>query len=155
MSGKSNRIRRKDLQELLSEAEGTIERLNQNLMSLEEAGQRFSVVAEQIKELAERVGASTKKIGRLIKAVEDESGSAAGVREGAERVADGERLSHAAAKALGEIMERARWTGEMIQEIAEATMEEENVSQTTQAAMERAREMASSGTPRRSRSKRE
>lgn len=42
-------------------------------MSLEEAGKRFLVVAEQIKELAERVGSGTKEIGRLIKAVEDES----------------------------------------------------------------------------------
>jgi len=107
-----------------------------------EHGRGFSVVADEIKDLADRVGASTKEIGKLIKAVQDESGNAINaVRRGAERVAEGERLSREAGKALDEITSSARRSGEMIGEIAQATTEQAKGSHSVVHAMERVREM--------------
>ncbi len=107
-----------------------------------EHGRGFSVVADEIKDLADRVGASTKEIGKLIKAVQDESGNAIMVvRRGAERVVEGERLSREAGRALDEITASARRSGEMIGEIAQATTEQTKSSRSVVNAMERMREM--------------
>ena len=46
-----------------------------------EHGRAFSVVADEIKDLADRVLASTKEIGTLISAVQEESGNAIGAIE--------------------------------------------------------------------------
>jgi methyl-accepting chemotaxis protein len=107
-----------------------------------EHGRGFSVVADEIKDLAERVGSSTKEIGKLIRAVQDESGNAVGaVRRGSELVAEGERLSQDAGRALEEITTSARRSGEMIGEIAQATAEQSKGSESVVLAMERVREM--------------
>jgi methyl-accepting chemotaxis protein len=103
-----------------------------------EHGRGFSVVADEIKDLAERVGSSTKEIGKLIRAVQDESGNAVGaVRRGSELVAEGERLSQDAGRALEEITTSARRSGEMIGEIAQATAEQSKGSESVVLAMER------------------
>ncbi|MFQ5457716.1 MAG: methyl-accepting chemotaxis protein [Myxococcota bacterium] len=109
-----------------------------------EHGRGFSVVADEIKDLAERVGASTKEIGKLIRAVQDESGNAiSAVRRGGEMVAEGERLSRDAGMALEEITANARSSGEMIGEIAHAATEQAKGSQSVVVAMEQVRDMVS------------
>ncbi|MDP3937312.1 MAG: methyl-accepting chemotaxis protein [Deltaproteobacteria bacterium] len=107
-----------------------------------EHGRGFSVVADEIKDLADRVGTSTKEIGKLIKAVQDESGNAIMVvKRGAEQVVEGERLSREAGRALDEITASARRSGEMIGEIAQASAEQTKGSRSVVNAMERVREM--------------
>lgn len=107
-----------------------------------EHGRGFSVVADQIKDLADRVGASTKEIDTLIKAVQDESENAVGaVQEGAQMVAEGVRLSNEAGDALERITERAQRSGEMIGEIARATSEQTKGAGAVADAMERMRDM--------------
>jgi methyl-accepting chemotaxis protein len=107
-----------------------------------EHGRGFSVVADEIKDLAERVGTSAKEIGKLIRSVQEESGNAVGaVRQGSELVAEGERLSQEAGRALEDITKSARRSGEMIGEIAQATAEQSKGSESVAVAMERVREM--------------
>ncbi|MDP3936963.1 MAG: methyl-accepting chemotaxis protein [Deltaproteobacteria bacterium] len=107
-----------------------------------EHGRGFSVVADQIKDLADRVGVSTKEIGKLIKAVQTESENAvAAVREGGQMVAEGVRLSREAGGALERITERAEQSGEMIGEIARATAEQSKSASSVVSAMERVRGM--------------
>jgi methyl-accepting chemotaxis protein len=88
-------------------------------------GRAFSVVADEIKELADRVLSNTKEIGGVIRSVQSESASAAdAIRQGAERVQSGVDLSAQAGVALEEITAAARHSGERIQEIVQAMREQ-------------------------------
>jgi methyl-accepting chemotaxis protein len=88
-------------------------------------GRAFSVVADEIKELADRVLSNTKEIGGVIRSVQSESATAAdAIRSGAERVQSGVDLSAQAGVALEEITAAARHSGERIQEIVQAMREQ-------------------------------
>ena len=75
-----------------------------------EHGRAFSVVADEIKELADRVMASTKEIGSLIRAVQYESDAAtAAIERGAESVWSGvERSARGGRVARGDHARGAR-----------------------------------------------
>jgi methyl-accepting chemotaxis protein len=86
-----------------------------------EHGRAFSVVADEIKDLAERVLTSTKEIGDLIRAVQEEGENAIGAIEtGTESVASGVDLSAEAGISLEEITRVSRDSGERIQGILKA-----------------------------------
>jgi methyl-accepting chemotaxis protein len=88
-------------------------------------GRAFSVVADEIKDLADRVLTNTKEIGGLIRSVQSESrGAAESIQSGAERVQSGVELSAQAGVALEEITAAARHAGDRIQEIVQATREQ-------------------------------
>jgi methyl-accepting chemotaxis protein len=86
-----------------------------------EHGRAFSVVAEEIKELADRVLASTKEIGSLIHAVQGESSNAVGaIEDGSRSVASGVQLSVDAGVSLDDITRAARESGSHTGEIVAA-----------------------------------
>jgi methyl-accepting chemotaxis protein len=88
-------------------------------------GRAFSVVADEIKDLADRVLASTKEIGTLIRAVQQESSNAIGAIEGGTRsVESGVELSAEAGVSLDEITRAARASGVRIEEIVQAVREQ-------------------------------
>jgi methyl-accepting chemotaxis protein len=90
-----------------------------------EHGRAFSVVADEIKELADRVLASTKEIGSLIRAVQEESDNAIGAIEvGSQSVASGVELSAEAGCSLEEITRSSRESGQRIAEIVSAVREQ-------------------------------
>ncbi len=90
-----------------------------------EQGRAFSVVADEIKELADRVLASTKEIGGLIRSVQTESANAVGaIEEGARSVASGVQLSMEAGSSLEDITRASRESGTRIQEIVQAVREQ-------------------------------
>jgi methyl-accepting chemotaxis protein len=90
-----------------------------------EHGRAFGVVAEEIKELADRVLASTKEIGGLIRSVQDESSNAVGaIEEGSRSVASGVELSADAGVSLEGITRKARESGTHIGEIVVAVQEQ-------------------------------
>ena len=90
-----------------------------------EHGRGFAVVADEIKALAERTGASTKEIADLIKTIQNESRNAINVMaRGVEDVEDGVRLGHNAEDALRNIVDSAKRSTLMIQNIAGATVEQ-------------------------------
>ncbi len=90
-----------------------------------EHGRAFGVVAEEIKELADRVLASTKEIGGLIRSVQGESQSAVGaIEEGSRSVASGVELSADAGVSLEGITRKARESGSHIAEIVGAVQEQ-------------------------------
>ncbi len=90
-----------------------------------ESGRAFSVVADEIKELADRVMASTKEIAGLIAAVQEESGQAqAAIEGGARSVLSGVELSAQAGEALEAITESARASGERTRGIVLAVREQ-------------------------------
>ena len=88
-------------------------------------GRAFSVVADEIAGLAERVLTSTKEIGSLIRDVQSESVRAVSTIEtGARSVEDGVQLAAEAGSALEDITTAARASGDRIDEIVSAVREQ-------------------------------
>jgi methyl-accepting chemotaxis protein len=105
-----------------------------------EHGRAFSVVAEEIKELADRVMSSTKEIGGLIRAVQQESSAAiAAIERGSESVWVGVERSAEAGESLEAITRTARESGQRIAEIVQAVQEQAKAAHHVQALMDRVR----------------
>jgi len=90
-----------------------------------EHGKGFDVVANEIKDLAERTSSSTGEITRLIKSVQKESQAAVeSMREGRERVMEGTQMTYGAADALKKILESSNRSKETAMGIEHATTQQ-------------------------------
>jgi len=90
-----------------------------------EHGKSFSVVAQEIKELADRTATSTKEIHDIIRSLQDENRNAVvAINRGSKSVEEGVRLAREAGSALNKIMESSQQSTLRIQEIARATDEQ-------------------------------
>ncbi len=90
-----------------------------------ERGRGFAVVAEEIRDLAERTGASTREIAGQVRGVQAEAALAVeAMRAGGASIEEGVRLARAAGAALGQIAESARRSVEQVRGIAAATAEQ-------------------------------
>ncbi len=106
-----------------------------------EHGKGFAVVAEEIKDLAERTGASTKEIADLIRAVQNESKNAvSAMTQGVRNVDDGVLLGRETEGALKKIQDSAHRSTQMVKAIARATVEQAKSSREVTAAVERIHE---------------
>jgi methyl-accepting chemotaxis protein len=106
-----------------------------------EHGRGFAVVAREIKDLADRVLASTKEIGPLIASVQDESNRAIGaMAEGTRSVASGVELSAQAGESLEEIIRSSRESGSRIGGIVAAVREQADAAARVAELMEQVRE---------------
>jgi len=105
-----------------------------------EHGRAFSVVADEIKDLADRVLASTKEIGGLIRAVQEESGNAIGaIERGTRSVAEGVDRTAEAGVSLEEITRASRESGQRIAGIVAAVREQAKAAGHVVELMERVR----------------
>ncbi len=90
-----------------------------------EEGKSFAVVADEIKELAERTSLSTREVGDLIEALKQESSHAKeALSKSSEKVNKSVNLSEEASRSLEEILESARESTERIKEISRSTAEQ-------------------------------
>ncbi|MCP5057427.1 MAG: HAMP domain-containing protein [bacterium] len=104
-------------------------------------GRSFSVVADEIKDLADRVLTSTKEIGDLIRAVQSEAVNATdAIGRGTESVLSGVELAADAGLALEEITGAARDSGGRIDEIVHAVREQAGAARHVAGLMERVSE---------------
>jgi PAS domain S-box-containing protein len=102
-----------------------------------EAGLGFSVVAEEIRKLAERSGRATKDIGNLIKSIQKETLEALSAMEnGMKEVEGGSSLAGKASRALQDISIAVRESSELIEEISAASDEQAKVTRNLAEAMQ-------------------
>ncbi|HEX8255125.1 MAG TPA: methyl-accepting chemotaxis protein [Thermoanaerobaculia bacterium] len=94
-----------------------------------EHGAGFTVVADEIRELAERTRGSTKEIGTIIKAIQSGSKQAvAKMHEGVAKVTDNVRLAQDAAQSLEKIVSSATRSYDMATGISRALGEQSQAS---------------------------
>ena len=107
-----------------------------------EHGKSFAVVANEIKDLAERTSTSAREVSEIIQAVETESEKASeAMAKGVESVEDGVRLSVEAGEGLKKIVQSAERSTGSIKEIARAAGEQTGESRTAVSGTEKLSEM--------------
>ncbi|NHQ84521.1 methyl-accepting chemotaxis protein [Iodobacter sp. HSC-16F04] len=107
-----------------------------------EQGRGFAVVADEVRKLAERTSGATQDITRTIRAVQDDTDIAAGSMDLVQsQVAQGVDLVEKAAAALREINGMARVTLEKTRDVANATQEQSQVSNSIAGNVERIAQM--------------
>lgn len=107
-----------------------------------EHGKGFSVVADEIKDLAERTAFSTQEIASLIQSVQQEvKSSVEAMHEGLRSVEEGFKLSREAGDALGKILDSSKKSSQMALSIERSTTEQAKAARLVTEAMERVRNM--------------
>lgn len=107
-----------------------------------EHGKGFSVVADEIKGLANRTTVSTKEIEALIKGVQSEVKNAVkSIEAGGKSVEAGMKVSNLAGNALEKILSSAISSRQMVEQISRASAEQLKGSQQASEAMEKITDM--------------
>ncbi|NIT04057.1 PhnD/SsuA/transferrin family substrate-binding protein, partial [Candidatus Saccharibacteria bacterium] len=107
-----------------------------------EHGKGFSVVAGEIKDLAERTAFSTQEISELIQSVRKEVNEAVdAMSEGLKSVNEGFVLTREAGDALKLILDSSKKSSEMANSIKRSTAEQATSAKSVSEAMERVRNM--------------
>lgn len=102
-----------------------------------EAGLGFSVVADEIRKLAERSARATRDVGNLIKSIQKETSEALTAMEvGMKEVRGGSHLATQASNALQDISKAVRQSSELIEEISAASEEQARVTSNVAGAMQ-------------------
>ena len=107
-----------------------------------EHGKGFAIVADEIRELAERTSSSTREIATVIKGFQEETRRAVeAINQAEESISEGEKLSQRSGVALEKIVTGVELASVQVGEIANATVEQARGSHSIKMAMESVEEM--------------
>ena len=107
-----------------------------------EHGRGFTVVADEIRDLAERTATSTKEIGTLVDSVQNEVQKVLeSIRSGSRSVDRGVALAGDSKRVLSQILEAAQNSLDMSKDIAGAMKEQARSSETVARSVERVQDM--------------
>lgn len=110
-----------------------------------EYGKGFSVVADEIKDLAERTSFSTQEISGLVNFVQQEvAESVLAMEEGVKTVAQGFALTNSSEDALKKIIESAKKSSEMSSAIERATEQQAEAVRVVSGSMDKVKNMIAS-----------
>lgn len=107
-----------------------------------EHGKSFSVVADEIKDLADRTSYSTREIAELIQSVQQEVRDAiSAMEDGMKSVEEGLMVARDAGEALGKIVETSIQSAEMSNSIERSTAEQARTTRLVSDSMEKVKNM--------------
>jgi methyl-accepting chemotaxis protein len=102
-----------------------------------EQGRGFAVVADEVRKLAERTTKATKEIAQMIEGVQKETAAAVQKMEsGTKQVEVGVETTARAGSSLDEIIKAAQQVGDMVSQIATASIEQSSTAEQVNASVE-------------------
>lgn len=104
-----------------------------------EAGRGFAIVADEVRQLADRSAKASKEIEQIVLQIQSETGSVmTAMEEGTQQVIEGTRLAEQAKHSLDEIITVSQTIDELVREISNATVQQTDTSRNVTQVMQNA-----------------
>jgi len=94
-----------------------------------EAGRGFAIVADEVRQLADRAAKATREIEQIVLNIQSETGAVmVAMEEGTQQVVQGTALAEQAKQSLEEIILVSRQIDQLVSEIADSTIQQEQTA---------------------------
>ncbi|MEM9153440.1 MAG: methyl-accepting chemotaxis protein [Cyanobacteria bacterium P01_F01_bin.33] len=104
-----------------------------------EAGRGFAIVADEVRQLADRSAKASKEIEQIVLQIQSETGLVmTAMEEGTQQVIEGTRLAEQAKHSLDEIITVSQTIDELVHEISNATVQQTDTSRNVTQVMQNA-----------------
>jgi Methyl-accepting chemotaxis protein len=102
-----------------------------------ESGRGFAIVADEVRQLADRAAKASKEIEQIVLQIQSETGNVmTAMEEGTQLVIEGTRRAEQAKNSLDEIIEVSRRIDELVRAISQATVQQTETSRSVAQVMQ-------------------